>query len=93
MEKVDALRRDRVLSATRWTNFMLEHLGRLSPELLAFIGAIAQHPTLAAEFTENFNYPERQWDVFSSPQRTGAWIESRIRAAAEAVQEPVRAVA
>lgn len=93
MEKVDALRRDRVLSATRWTNFMLEHLGRLSPELLAFIGAIAQHPALAAEFTENFNYPERQWDVFSSPQRTGAWIESRIRAAAEAVQQPVRAVA
>lgn len=78
MEKVDARRRDRVICATRWTNYMLNSLGSLAPELLQFIGAISQNPKLADEFTENFNFPEKQWDCFSSPERVMDWIERRM---------------
>lgn len=83
MEKFDARRRDRVLSATRWTNYMLTSLATLAPDLMQFIGAISQNPALADEFTENFNFPERQWDCFSSPERVGAWVGQRLPHAAE----------
>ena len=78
MEKVDARRGDRVLSATRWTNYILRGFNTLAPELLQFIGAISQNPPLADEFTENFNFPEKQWDCFSSPERVQRWIEQRL---------------
>ena len=62
-EKVDLKRQDRVLAASRWTNIMLqpptEALGML-------IGTMSQNPALANEFTENFNYPDRQWDRVST---------------------------
>lgn len=91
MEKVDARRRDRVLSATRWTNYMLSSLGTLDPNLLQFIGAISQDPKLADEFTENFNFPEKQWDCFSSPDRVKAWVETRVRTSAYDEMELVAA--
>ena len=78
MEKVGARRGDRVLSATRWTNYILRGFNTLAPELLQFIGAISQNPPLADEFTENFNFPEKQWDCFSSPERVQRWIEQRL---------------
>ncbi|MFD2272596.1 hypothetical protein ACFS07_19460 [Undibacterium arcticum] len=34
---------------------------------------MSQHRDLADEFTDNFNYPERQWDCFASPERMRAW--------------------
>ena len=84
-EKVDLKRQDRVLAASRWTNIMLqpptEALGML-------IGTMSQNPALANEFTENFNYPDRQWDRVSTPERIHAWIG---RMSAPAV--PVRAIA
>ncbi|WP_440642753.1 styrene monooxygenase subunit StyA [Bradyrhizobium sp. PUT101] len=84
-EKIDLKRQDRVLAASRWTNVMLqpptEALGML-------IGAMSQTPALANEFTENFNYPDRQWDRISTPQRIQAWIERM-----SAPPEPVRAIA
>ena len=62
---------DRVLAAARWTNLMLqppsEAMGRL-------IGTMSQNKALADDFTENFNYPERQWDRLSTPARIDAWI-------------------
>jgi len=84
LEKIDGRRRDRLHCATRWTNFMLKSLGSLSPDLLEYIGAISQNPKLADEFTDNFNYPERQWDCFSSPERMRAWVSTRLRANEEA---------
>lgn len=69
VERVDARRMDRVLSASRWTNFMMGALETFPPEFGAFIGALARDPQLADTFTDNFNYPDRQWDVFSDPQR------------------------
>lgn len=79
-ERVDNARNDRVWSATRWTNYMLKSLANLNPDLLQFIGAISQHRNLADEFTENFNFPELQWDCFSSPARIQSWVASRIQA-------------
>lgn len=78
-EHVDLRRQDRVLSATRWTNFMLTNLRLLPAELQQFIFELSQNRRLADEFTDNFNYPERQWDCFSSPQRMRAWCERAAR--------------
>jgi styrene monooxygenase len=78
-EHVDLRRQDRVLSATRWTNFMLTNLRLLPVELQQFIFELSQNRRLADEFTDNFNYPERQWDCFSSPQRMRAWCERAAR--------------
>src|SRR6187402_884881 len=84
-EKVDLRRQDRVLAASRWTNVMLqpptEALGML-------IGTMSQNQALADEFTENFNYPDRQWDRVSTPARIHAWING-----SSAPAQPVRAIA
>lgn len=79
-EKLDGARSDRVLAATRWTNFMLKHLKEGSPELMQFIGAISQYPAMADEFTTNFDAPDKQWDCFASAQRTASWVGGRIPA-------------
>lgn len=78
MEAVDARRMDRVLCASRWTNFMLKNLEEASPSLMQFVEAISASKVCADDFTENFNFPERQWDCFASPNRTSAWIASRM---------------
>ncbi len=84
-EKVDMKRQDRVLAASRWTNIMLQPP---SEALGMLIGTMSQNPALANEFTENFNYPDRQWDRVSTAERIHAWI-GRMSASAE----PVRAIA
>jgi 2-polyprenyl-6-methoxyphenol hydroxylase-like FAD-dependent oxidoreductase len=70
-EKVDLKRQDRVLAASRWTNMMLKPP---SQALGALIGAMSQNQALADEFTENFNYPEQQWDRISTAERIHSWI-------------------
>jgi 2-polyprenyl-6-methoxyphenol hydroxylase-like FAD-dependent oxidoreductase len=70
-EKVDWRRQDRVLAASRWTNLMLQPP---SEALGALIGTMSQNKALADAFTENFNYPERQWDHLASPARVHAWL-------------------
>jgi 2-polyprenyl-6-methoxyphenol hydroxylase-like FAD-dependent oxidoreductase len=84
-EKIDLKRQDRVLAASRWTNVMLQPP---SESLGMLIGAMSQNQALANEFTENFNYPDRQWDRISTPQRIQAWI-ARMSVPAE----PIRAIA
>ncbi|PRZ52326.1 styrene monooxygenase [Paraburkholderia fungorum] len=91
-EHVNLRRQDRVLSATRWTNFMLTNLRTLPAELQKFIFDLYQNRELADEFTDNFNYPERQWDCFSSPQRMAAWCD-RIKAQATEKSGAVAAAA
>ncbi|ABD09192.1 FAD dependent oxidoreductase [Rhodopseudomonas palustris HaA2] len=81
-EKVDLKRQDRVLAASRWTNLML---APPSPSLGALLGTMGQNKALADEFTENFNYPEVQWDRISTPRRIEAWI---ARASSERAQQP-----
>lgn len=83
-ETVDLKRQDRVLAASRWTNMMLKPP---SNEVGALLGTMAMNRALADEFTENFNYPERQWDRIASPARIQAWI------AQMSMPEPQRAIA
>jgi 2-polyprenyl-6-methoxyphenol hydroxylase-like FAD-dependent oxidoreductase len=78
-EKVDLKRQDLVLAAARWTNVMLRPP---SQALGMLIGTMSQNQTLANEFTENFNYPDLQWDRISTPERIQRWI-SRLSAPAE----------
>lgn len=79
VEHVDSRREDRVLCATRWTNYMLKNLKELPPEFQQFIGTLSQSREMADEFTNNFNYPEKQWDYFSSPDRLIEWCERHAR--------------
>ena len=45
-----------------------------APHLFQLIGAMSQNPAVANEFTDNFNQPERQWDILATPERTGAFL-------------------
>lgn len=74
VEHVDQQRNDRVLCATRWTNYMLENLRTLPEGLVQYIGALSGDRALSDLFTTNFNYPERQWDCFASRARTAEWL-------------------
>lgn len=78
VEHVDQRRNDRVLGAMRWTNFMLTNLRTLPEAFREFLGTVSRNRALADEFTDNFNYPERQWDCFASPARMRSWCESRL---------------
>lgn len=77
--EVDARRANRVLGATRWTNFMLNALRTLPEAFTQFLGAVSQDRGLADKFTDNFNYPEKQWDLFSNPDAIGPWIAENSR--------------
>lgn len=72
-EHLERRRTDRVLCATRWTNFMLTSLSQVPQEFVDFLIILSQSREMADEFTDNFNYPEQQWDYFSSAQRLGSW--------------------
>ncbi len=58
VKRVDERRMERVLGCQNWTNTML---APPTPGLGMLIGAMSQNQALCDEFTENFNYPERQW--------------------------------
>ncbi|WP_027855270.1 styrene monooxygenase subunit StyA [Marinobacterium litorale] len=75
IEHVERRREDRTICATRWTNYMLKNLQELPPEFQQFIGTLSQSRAMADEFTDNFNYPEKQWDYFSSPERLLEWCQ------------------
>ena len=53
-----------------------------SPAFGMLLGTMSQNKALADEFTENFNYPDTQWDRISTPERIHAWI-GRMSAPAE----------
>jgi len=73
-ERVEWRRQERVLAASRWTNMMLQPP---SAELLDLVQEMSRNPLLCNEFTNNFNYPERQWDRLASSQRMRAWMSDR----------------
>lgn len=84
VEHVNLRRNDRVLGATRWTNFMMTALKAMPIELQQFIGALSQNRALADEFTDNFNFPEKQWDCFASLERMQSWLSTRLSQPAKA---------
>ncbi|OOC54320.1 MULTISPECIES: styrene monooxygenase subunit StyA [Nocardiopsis] len=74
VEHVDRRREDRVLSATRTTNMLMENLETLPEDFLGFLGELSRNRSLADEFTKWFNYPECFWDDLADPRRTRAWV-------------------
>ena len=68
--RVDERRLPFVLGVYDWTNFMTAP----EPHLFALVGAMSQSRALVDDFTENFNYPDRQWEHLSSPEATAAYI-------------------
>ncbi|HUO40730.1 MAG TPA: styrene monooxygenase/indole monooxygenase family protein, partial [Mycobacterium sp.] len=71
-QKVAARRANRVQAISDWTNLMIGLPP--APHLLQLLGAMSQNPAVADEFTDNFNQPERQWDILATPERTGAFL-------------------
>ncbi|NKZ00039.1 styrene monooxygenase subunit StyA [Nocardiopsis alborubida] len=82
VEHVNMRRQDRVLSAFRTTNLLMENLEALPADFVEFLGELSRNRSLADEFTEWFNYPERFWDDLADPRRTAAWIARHTAASA-----------
>lgn len=80
MQKVADRRRNRVQATFDWTMMMA---GPPPGHLLQLVGAMAQDQALLDEFTWNFNFPDRQWDILATPERVAnAIARSRSRLAA-----------
>jgi 2-polyprenyl-6-methoxyphenol hydroxylase-like FAD-dependent oxidoreductase len=70
--RVDEGRLPFVLGVFDWTNFMLAP----QPHLFDVLGAMSQNKALADDFTENFNFPDRQWEHLASAEAAAAYIGS-----------------
>ena len=44
------------------------------PHMIELFAAAAQNKALADELVENFNAPERNWEIFSNPEGAGAFL-------------------
>jgi hypothetical protein len=62
-------------AATEWTNMTLRPPPAHAIELFA---AASQNKAIADELTENFNAPERNWEIFSAPEGAAAFLARRI---------------
>jgi 2-polyprenyl-6-methoxyphenol hydroxylase-like FAD-dependent oxidoreductase len=58
-------------AATEWTNMILQPP---PPYVIELFAAAAQNRALADELTENFNEPERNWEIFSNPEGAAAFL-------------------
>lgn len=56
---------------TAWSNTMLQPP---SPHAVELLVAASQTPAIADAFVSNFNYPERNWAIFSSPTRMASFL-------------------
>jgi hypothetical protein len=59
-------------AASEWTNAMLQPPPPFAIEVFA---AAAQNPAIADEIVQNFNAPERNWEIFSSPQNAADFLK------------------
>ncbi|HEX8737325.1 MAG TPA: styrene monooxygenase/indole monooxygenase family protein [Pyrinomonadaceae bacterium] len=59
-------------AACEWTNAMLQPPPPFAIEVFA---AAAQNPAIADEIVQNFNAPERNWEIFSSPQNAANFLQ------------------
>ncbi len=77
-ERVAQRRADVILSSARWSNLMVQP----PPEhLLRLLAAMSQNKSAADEFTDNFGYPDRQWRILATPERTQAFLARHDAAA------------
>jgi Styrene monooxygenase A putative substrate binding domain len=58
-------------AATEWTNATLQPP---PPYVMELFAAAAQNKALADELVENFGAPERNWQIFSSPEGAAAFL-------------------
>ena len=72
--EVERSRAARVLGAARWTNAFLAPPGEARIELIV---AMSQNRRLAAQYFDNFNQPERQWERVGSAERIRAWLREQ----------------
>ena len=59
-------------AASEWTNATLQPP---PPHAVEIFAAAAQNRLLANELVENFNAPERNWEIFSSPINAGNFLK------------------
>lgn len=57
--------------ATEWTNMTLQPP---PPHAIEVFAAAGQNKAVADELSENFNAPERNWEIFSSPEGAAAFL-------------------
>jgi len=58
-------------AATEWTNATLQPP---PPHVIELFAAAARNQALADELTENFGAPERNWEIFGSPEGAAAFL-------------------
>jgi 2-polyprenyl-6-methoxyphenol hydroxylase-like FAD-dependent oxidoreductase len=75
-QKVARRREGLVMAVSDWTNLMLNP----GPHVLDLIGAMSQSKAMCDEFTDNFNAPERQWDILATAERTRAFMARHAEA-------------
>lgn len=78
-EKVWLAGSDRPVSALQWTTSIIKNLNEMPAGFMEWMKTTSESRKLADEFTNNFNYPERQWDCFSSEARMKNWAEKTLR--------------
>jgi 2-polyprenyl-6-methoxyphenol hydroxylase-like FAD-dependent oxidoreductase len=71
-QDVERCRGARVLGASRWTNAFLQPLDDVRMQLMV---AMSRDRRLAAEYFDNFNRPERQWERVGSAESIRAWLD------------------
>ncbi|WP_425840850.1 styrene monooxygenase/indole monooxygenase family protein [Streptomyces fractus] len=69
--RVAQRRAEVVLGAARWSELMVRPPAE---HILELLGAMSTHKSAADEFTDNFGYPDRQWSVVATPERTHAFL-------------------
>jgi hypothetical protein len=58
-------------AASEWTNATLQPP---PPHAIQVFAAAAQNPAIADELVQNFNVPERNWEIFSSPANAANFL-------------------
>ncbi|MFD4194830.1 MULTISPECIES: styrene monooxygenase/indole monooxygenase family protein [Amycolatopsis] len=76
-QDVAARRADVVLGAANWTNLMI---GPPPEHLLRLFGAMHADKAIADEFTNNFDYPDRQWRILATAERTDEFLARHAKA-------------
>jgi hypothetical protein len=59
-------------AASEWTNATLQPP---PPHAIQIFAAAAQNPAIADEIVQNFNAPERNWEIFSSPLNAANFLQ------------------
>jgi 2-polyprenyl-6-methoxyphenol hydroxylase-like FAD-dependent oxidoreductase len=74
-ERVAHRRAERLQGLAAWVNMTL---APPTSSLIDLVGAMSRNQSVCDEFTRNFNAPERQWEILATPERTQAFLRSRL---------------